>query len=762
MASESSKLAKALKKKVFAAANGDVRVEARPTKENVYTKRIRNLITDNAIRVERERRLTNESLFSIEALPHTWGNEDPSSTLADSIAKNCQQQPSHRISFDTHVAIESAKSTIIGVSKKTKEFILTRRKNKHSHEIALKKSVEQLVAELQQAPEPTTITTTETDTFTQPEPTKRIRNRRNSLDPLLILSSVATTTTTTSNSNNNNFQSSLRGGAGEGPSVSERFRTLQKKKHRSLDSIAAAHPTSILGPLPSVAESTLPEAFASQSKKIRTAPKLCRTSFQLEYSVRDVSAMTEAQFNEMTNYEVPEGDIKVDPDDAYRAMIKTQRPSFATRASLEAIPCLQSESAILIRAEEKEKRRNDVLAKHEQLVKDEEQAILGLMESRKLRQEEKRIHREAETRRKLWAQVVAVAQVQTFIRRQLPQFLADQRKAHAEHVAVCKIGRWYRARKNIRHARLEMTFLKNFRYTKPLWMRVALRWKRSLSARRISIFLTACTKVQLRGFSPIFIRRFILKVKLVQRHIRSFLVCRRARVEALTLKWERVEGAFIRKMFAEAESRRRRGIVAASSVAGSMMKWQSSSRGKPSLAAAAALAALAAQAELKARQDRARISKWSELESRIESFIERLDGKLTDTEVALSYMVADEVKRPVCERWVKDMRKALVNEYSELIRKSFAQMKVVPSYTRDDARRLLRGDERGVLDALKRKLELAACPLEKRKVRESIPRGAFVLYSKLPLTMIEHSVKKAHMDLKTECRGRRLAFSNDS
>ena len=40
----------------------------------------------------------------------------------------------------------------------------------------------------------------------------------------------------------------------------------------------------------------------------------------------------------------------------------------------------------------------------------------------------------------------------------------------------------------------------------------------------------------------------------------------------------------------------------------------------------------------------------------------------------------------------------------------FMLLKVVPSYTTHDAKRLLQGDERGVLEALTRKLELAACP----------------------------------------------------
>ena len=151
-------------------------------------------------------------------------------------------------------------------------------------------------------------------------------------------------------------------------------------------------------------------------------------------------------------------------------------------------------------------------------------------------------------------------------------------------------------------------------------MTIAQRWKQKVSAKRIESFLVAVRKAStVRGFSPMYIRRFMSRLRMIQRTFRSFLVCKRARVEALLLKWDAIELGFIKVMFAEAEARRKRGVIASTSVAGSMMKWQ---RTKPSTLAAAVAAAAAA--ELKARRDRARISKWSELESRIESYMEKV------------------------------------------------------------------------------------------------------------------------------------------
>ncbi len=61
---------------------------------------------------------------------------------------------------------------------------------------------------------------------------------------------------------------------------------------------------------------------------------------------------------------------------------------------------------------------------------------------------------------------------------------------------------------------------------------------------------------------------------------------------------------------------------------------------------------------------------------RIEAFVEKVDGKFTESEVLRSYLVKMDVKLGIVERWLRDARKAVVNEYSELLRKRFAEMRV--------------------------------------------------------------------------------------
>ena len=56
--------------------------------------------------------------------------------------------------------------------------------------------------------------------------------------------------------------------------------------------------------------------------------------------------------------------------------------------------------------------------------------------------------------------------------------------------------------------------------------------------------------------------------------------------------------------------------------------------------------------------------------------MEKVDGKFTENEVLRSYMAGADVKQGIVERWLRDARKVVVNEYSEMLRKRFADMKV--------------------------------------------------------------------------------------
>jgi hypothetical protein len=150
------------------------------------------------------------------------------------------------------------------------------------------------------------------------------------------------------------------------------------------------------------------------------------------------------------------------------------------------------------------------------------------------------------------------------------------------------------------------------------------------------------------------------------------------------------------------------------------------------------------------------------LAAKIEQWIEdKVDRHLTDTEIASTYALGAEVKVGVANALLKAARRLAVNEYSDAIRERFDEMRIVPKYSTLDAKKLLRGDDRGVLAALERKLDLAKCPAERQKARQSVARKPFLLYKKSLVEAIAKEVRQAHRAAQTECRGRRLAFASD-
>ena len=185
--------------------------------------------------------------------------------------------------------------------------------------------------------------------------------------------------------------------------------------------------------------------------------------------------------------------------------------------------------------------------------------------------------------------------------------VAQSRAANAEAArdrarrlaAATAIARAYKRHLACRFARLQLRFQRDFKHTAPFWAKFGRWWRNRAAAIKIVDFLRACHQCKLPGFSPIYVRLFVQKVRVVQKYIRAFLACKRARVEALLLQWDKAEMKFIKSLFQEAVIRRKRGLIAESSVTGSLMKWQGK---RPSGALEEKAMAAAAEADLTARR----------------------------------------------------------------------------------------------------------------------------------------------------------------
>jgi hypothetical protein len=427
-----------------------------------------------------------------------------------------------------------------------------RRSRSFPHESALQKSVEQLVAEMTLMTDPllkldidlpaaAASASAAADTAAGE---KRGRVRRNGFDPSLTLATLIAGGDNKEN-NGNAYASSLRDGDG---GAVQRLRRLQQQREqrRSLDSVLLVTITEELGPQPSVCQDLL----APATKKATRPAKVRRASFQLDFNIRDLSNLTTAEYNEITNY-VP--DTQDETDTAARDKSRAQRRA-QQRTSLEKLPCMLAEQEIQARAEERERKRQTVLEKRDQHIRDEEEKRQDVFERRVKRQEEKKNKVEAEQRRQLWATVAAAAHAHAYVASRLTARMAANHAAACRNAAATCIAQWWCRRVRVLRAVKERHFQARLTRAKPVLLRLVRRWKRALAASAIARFLVACATAPLRGFSPRFIRKYLQAVRTVQRLVRAFVACHRARVDVLARMWDRAELAFIRELFAQVRS----------------------------------------------------------------------------------------------------------------------------------------------------------------------------------------------------------------
>jgi len=553
-----------------------------PSKHSRTAARIRDLITENAIKEEKRRRDSHQSLFSLEDLPYTF---DDSATAREAVVEKHrqkrskqQQQPPSAPSSARAAAPPSLLPTTSTAAAGTLRTAMMpreehlpqyRRSRSFPHESALQKSVEQLVAEMTLMTDPllkldidlpaaaaaASAVSAKSEVSDAVDPAaaadtaageKRGRVRRNGFDPSLTLATLIAGGDNKEN-NGNGYASSLRDGDGGASAVQRLRRLQQQRERRSLDSILLATITEELGPQPSVCQEMLPPA----AEKARVT-KVRRASFQLDYSLRDLANLTTGQYNEITNY-VPDAKDETDTATAARDKSRAQRRA-QQRTSLEKLPCMLAEQEIQARAEERERKRQAVLEKRDQHIRDEEEKRQDVFERRVKRQEEKKTKVEAEKRRQLWATVAAAAHAHAYVASRLAACVAANHAAACRHAAATCIAQWWRRRVLVRRAVKERHFLARLKRAKPVLLRLVRRWKRALAASAIARFLVACATAPLRGFSPRFIRKYLKAVRTVQRLVRAFVACHRARVDVLVRMWDRAELAFIRELFAQVRS----------------------------------------------------------------------------------------------------------------------------------------------------------------------------------------------------------------
>lgn len=219
-------------------------------------------------------------------------------------------------------------------------------------------------------------------------------------------------------------------------------------------------------------------------------------------------------------------------------------------------------------------------------------------------------------------------------------------------------------------------------------------WRKKKAVDKIKDFLEASkSNHQLKGV----IHHFICSVKFVQRAMRESLRCKMARVEALSLLWERLDAQYIKKKLREREAVRQNSMT---------NKLASSGMGNMD-------AAMKIEMQKQAKR-------WNDIDVKMERSLQkhRLMGNLRvelNTESITNMMVPADIRIAALKKLIEAHRKEYL--YCQQAKRS-AIMAKRTEFSFEDVHSLIRGTENVI--------EKIINPDKAKK--NSIPRDPFLLY----------------------------------
>ena len=107
-----------------------------------------------------------------------------------------------------------------------------------------------------------------------------------------------------------------------------------------------------------------------------------------------------------------------------------------------------------------------------------------------------------------------------------------------------------------------------------------------------------------------------------------------------------------------------------------------------------------------AKLDNDRIERWSKLESKVESFLEKSDGRLTEAETIRKYALPNTVRIPMIKKLIETARKECIRNHAEAAWQQSKTEKNFTEFSEEDVSLFLKSDESTMLKNLKTKLKM--------------------------------------------------------
>lgn len=329
--------------------------------------------------------------------------------------------------------------------------------------------------------------------------------------------------------------------------------------------------------------------------------------------------------------------------------------------------------------------------------------------------------------------------------------LPNRREIHMR-VAATRITRsfkhWYQRRMKQLYT---FSFKKSIRNNQlRLGLSIRVIYKR-IAVRRIKSFLVSCQA------NPRFrtaIQTFIIRVRKIQRILRTYLACRAARLHVLSLLWEKWEKKYIkRKLLERFNLCQGTSSNANSSNSSSSSNTPVKKKKKKKVGAVTSFNSIKIAPKMKAELEK-QAQRWLAVDDKMSKEVKKNTDRgylkvANDNDTILKYLLAVDIRNNIISVLLKDAKKRHLRDLAASAHKEAEAIvrRGGQQYSSDHALHLLKDAKAGYIDSVVIDTLSSTLPIASTYAKSS--RELFYMHKCIPVTSLIEAIKQAHDDCKT-------------
>lgn len=225
---------------------------------------------------------------------------------------------------------------------------------------------------------------------------------------------------------------------------------------------------------------------------------------------------------------------------------KMKRRSVGKRPKINILGCHQAEQLIIAKADERIRRQRRALERKEKHCKELRNHVNDLIKAKLKRGERFALLMQQQKQQAFWLKLIPMLLypklVSPLFSKLQQEKVVVETQTEAASTITHSITSWYEHRVLMRYIRF-ITHIADVKWLLSIKMRIFQK------RRATKIFRTFLYEVRDRQEISKMVHRFLESVRRVQRMVKGYLRCKKARIETMLIKWDRLERQYIKACF---------------------------------------------------------------------------------------------------------------------------------------------------------------------------------------------------------------------